>query len=182
MANEIEIWNKVMSTALAMPGVKVDRAQFLTSKLENYCTKAQVETAVSVSPLKVLTRQDIDRIANSVINSHVTQVTAVSAVAGLPGGWTMAATIPADMAQFYYHVFKVSQKLAYLYGYPDLLDENGNATDDTINLLTVFTGVMMGVGGANNAIKAVAQQVAANAVKRLPQQALTKGFIYPVVK
>ena len=182
MANEIEIWNKVMSTALSIPGVKVDRAQFLKSKLGNYCTKAQLQTAIEISPLKILSRQDIDRIANSVINSHVTQVSVVSAVAGLPGGWSMAATIPADMAQFYYHVFKLSQKLAYLYGYPDLLDENGNATDDTINLLTLFTGVMMGVGGANNAIKAAARQLALKQVKRLPQQALTKGAIYPFVK
>lgn len=182
MANEIEVWNKVMSTALAMPGVKVDRAQFLKNKLGSYCSKAQVETAVTVSPLKALSRQGIDRIANAVIKSHVLQVTTVSAVAGLPGGWTMAATIPADIAQFYYHVFKLSQKLAYLYGYPDLLDENGNATDDTINLLTVFTGVMMGVGGANNAIKAISRQLAMKAVKRLPQQTLTKSFIYTTVK
>lgn len=182
MANEIQVWNKVMSTALAMPGVKVDRNQFLTNKLGRYCTEAQLQIALSVSPIKVLSRQDIDRIANSVISSHVKQVTTISAVAGLPGGFTMAATIPADIAQYYYHVFNLSQKLAYLYGYPDLLDENGNATDDTINLLTIFTGIMMGAAVANNAIREVSKQLAAKAVKRLPQQALTKGVIYPLVK
>ena len=57
MANEIQVWNKVMSAALAMPGVKVDRNQFLKSKLGRYCTDAQVETALSYSPLKVLSRQ-----------------------------------------------------------------------------------------------------------------------------
>lgn len=41
---------------------------------------------------------------------------------------------------------------------------------------------MMGVGGANNAIKAAARQLALKQVKRLPQQALTKGAIYPFVK
>lgn len=182
MANEIQVWNKVMSAALAMPGVKVDRSQFLKNKLGRYCTEAQVETALSYSPLKVLSRQDIDRIANSVISSHIKQVTAVSAAAGVPGGFAMAATIPGDIAQYYYHVFNLSQKLAYLYGYPNLLDENGNATDDTINLLTLFTGAMMGAAVANNGIREVSKQLAAKAVKRLPQQALTKGVIYPLVK
>lgn len=182
MANEIQVWNKVMSTALAMPGVKVERNQFLKSKLGRYCTEAQVETALSYSPLKVLSRQDIDRIANSVISSHIKQVTALSAAAGVPGGFAMAATIPGDIAQYYYHVFNLSQKLAYLYGYPNLLDEDGNATDDTINLLTLFTGAMMGAAVANNGIREVTKQLAAKAVKRLPQQALTKGVIYPLVK
>lgn len=182
MANEIQVWNKLMSSALSMRGVKVDRNQFLKSKLGRYCTEAQVETALSYSPLKVLSRQDIDRIANSVISSHIKQVTATSAAAGVPGGFAMAATIPGDIAQYYYHVFNLSQKLAYLYGYPDLLDEDGNATDDTINLLTLFTGVMMGAAVANNGIREVSKQLAAKAVKRLPQQALTKGVIYPIVK
>ncbi len=94
----------------------------------------------------------------------------------------MAATIPADIAQYYFHVFTLAQKLAYLYGYPDLLDENGNATDDTINLLTIFAGVMMGAAVANNTIREVSKQLASTAVKRLPKQALTKGVIYPLVK
>lgn len=182
MANEIQVWNKVLSTALEMPGVKIDRNQFLKSKLGSYCTEGQVQTALMESPLKVLSRQDIDKIANSVISSHVKQVTTISAVAGLPGGVALAATIPADMAQYYYHVFNLSQKLAYLYGYPDLLDENGNVTDDTVNLLTLFAGVMMGAAAANNAIRTISKQIAQTAVKRLPQQALTKGVIYPIVK
>ena len=182
MAKEIQVWKKVMSTALAMPGVKVDRNQFLESILRRYCTEAQVKLAQSVSPLKIISRQDIDRIANSVISSHVKQVTVVSAAAGLPGGVALAATIPGDIAQYYYHVFVLSQKLAYLYGYPDLLDEDGNATDDTINLLTLFTGVMMGAAIANNGIREVTKQLASTVVKRLPHKALTKGVIYPIVK
>ncbi len=182
MANEIQIWNKVLSTALDMPGVKVNREDFLKSKLGQYCTESQVEVALTVSPLKVLSRQDIDRIANSIIGSHVKQVTAISSLTGVPGGFAIAATVPADIAQYYYHVFKLSQKLAYLYGYPDLLDENGNATDDTINLLTLFAGVMMGAAAANNAIRTISKKMAETAVKRLPQQALTKGVVYPIVK
>lgn len=182
MAYEIQIWNKVMSAALGMPGVKVDRDSYLRAALGTFYSSKQVETAVKVSPLKVLSKAQIDNLAKSAINSHTTKVTAISAAAGIPGGWALAATVPADLAQYYFHVFVLSQKLAYLYGYPDLLDENGNVTDDTVNFLTLFTGVMMGAAAANNAITEVSKKLATTAVKRLPKQALTKGVIYPIVK
>ncbi|MBR3027301.1 MAG: hypothetical protein IKH58_04090 [Bacteroidales bacterium] len=182
MANEIQVWNKVMSAALSLPGVKVNREEFLKEKLSLYCNEKQLETALSMSPVKVFSRNQIDKIADSVISSHVIKVTAISTVAGIPGGLAMAATIPSDIAQYYYHVFNLSQKLAYLYGYPDLLDENGKVTDATINLLTVFSGVMMGAAVANNAIREISKQLAETAIKKLPQQALTKGAIYPLVK
>jgi len=182
MANEIQVWNKVLSAALSMPGVKVNRREFITDKLGLYCNDQQLQTALTESPVAVLSRTQIDKIADSVITSHVMKVTAISTIAGIPGGLAMAATVPTDIAQYYYHVFNLSQKLAYLYGYPNLLDENGNVTDATINLLTVFTGVMMGAAVANNAIREISKQLAETALKRLPQQALTKGFIYPLVK
>ena len=182
MANEIQVWDKVMSAALSLPGVKVNREEFLKEKLSLYCNEKQLQTALSKSPVKVFSRTQIDKIADSVISSHVIKVTAISAAAGIPGGLAMAATIPGDIAQYYYHVFNLSQKLAYLYGYPDLLDENGKVTDATTNLLTVFAGVMMGAAVANNAIREISKQLADTAIKKLPQQALTKGAIYPLVK
>ena len=182
MANEIQVWDKVMSAALSLPGVKVNREEFLKEKLSLYCNEKQLQTALSKSPVKVFSRTQIDKIADSVISSHVIKVTAISAAAGIPGGLAMAATIPGDIAQYYYHVFNLSQKLAYLYGYPDLLDENGKVTDATTNLLTVFAGVMMGAAVANNAIREISKQLAETAIKKLPQQALTKGAIYPLVK
>lgn len=36
MANEVTVWNKVMSSALAIPGVQVDRKTFLRSELRQY--------------------------------------------------------------------------------------------------------------------------------------------------
>ena len=182
MGNNIQLWNSFLSKVLEMPGIKIDRQAFLKTKLINYCTEAQVQIALSSSPLKVLSRQDVDRIAHTVIGSHVKQVTTISAIAGIPGGLAMFGTIPADILQYYYHVFVLSQKLAYLYGYPDLLDENGNVTDDTVNLLTLFVGVMMGAAAANNAIRAVAKRAAERAAKKIPQMSLTKGAIYPIVK
>lgn len=182
MGNEINLWNKVMGAALAMPGVKVDREEFLRKELQNYCSPQQLEQAISGRTISYISKDVIDRIANSCINSHTAKVTAISTVAGIPGGFAMAATIPTDIAQYYWNVFVVAQKLAYLYGFPDLRDEKGNLTDVASDMLTLFVGVMMGAVAANNVIRGIAKELAKQVTKRIPQKALTKTMYYPIIK
>lgn len=183
MSTEVGVWDKVMSMAISVPRVKVNRNAFLVGALNGLCSVEQLkEISDGKRPADYLSIETIDRLADSYINSHTTKVTALSAAAGLPGGWTMAATIPADMAQYYYHVFVLGQEMAYLYGFPDLTDENGTLTEEAKNVLTLFAGAMMGVSVANEAIQQLAQNFAKQIVKRLPKYALTKTVIYPIVK
>ena len=104
-----------------------------------------------------------------------------SFAAGLPGGLAMAGTIPADMAQFYWHALVMAQKLAYLYGWPDLL-ENGEVDEQTELYLTLLVGTMLGAVVANEALAELARRFAVQTVRRLPRQALTKTWYYPIVK
>ncbi len=46
----------------------------------------------------------------------------------------------------------------------------------------LFFGVMVGANAAGGAVNKLAQIIAEQVVKKLPQQALTKGVIYPLVK
>lgn len=94
----------------------------------------------------------------------------------------MIGTLPADTAQYYYHVLKLAQKLAYIYGYPSLLDDEGNLSDTAVNVLTVFVGVMLGVATANKVLTDLSKALAEQMVKRLPRMALTKTFWYPLIK
>ena len=181
MANEVTVWSKVMSAAMAIPGVKVDRDLFLRKELKPYCTPEQLEKAL-INPVGVVPKERIEALANACINNQTTKVTAISTVAGIPGGFAMAATIPGDMAQYYWHTFVLAQKLAYLYGIPDLRDENGDLSETSQDMLTLFVGVMMGAAAANNVIKNVSKAFAEQVVKRLPQKALTKTVYYPVIK
>ena len=172
-----------MSVAMSVPGVKVNRKEFLVAALSKLCSLEQLkQISDGKRPADYLSIETIDRLADSYINSHTTKVTALSAAAGLPGGLSMAATIPADLAQYYYHVFVLSQKMAYLYGFPDLTDEDGVLTEEAKNVMTLFAGAMMGVGIANEAIQKIAENLAKEIVKRLPKYALTKTVIYPIVK
>ena len=50
---------------------------------------------------------------------------------------------PADMVQFYWHALVMAQKLAYLYGWPDLL-EKGEVDDQTEIYLTLLVGGNVG--------------------------------------
>lgn len=182
MANEVDLWNKAMNMAMAIPFVKVNREEFIKKELSPFCTPEQVQVAVSETPIKVLNVSQISKIANGCIKYHLTLVCSASALAGIPGGWAMAGTIPADIAQFYAHVFALTQKMLYIYGWPDLQNEEGKLTDEAAQILTLFTGVMMGSQVASEALKQLANAFAKQVAVRLPKQALTKYAIYNISK
>lgn len=96
----------------------------------------------------------------------------------------MAATIPTDMIQYYGFMLRAAQKLLYLYGFPEInVDEKNNVFDsETLNMLTLCLGVMFGVAGANQALKAIANALAKGVEQKLLRAALTKGTIYLIVK
>jgi hypothetical protein len=126
----------------------------------------------------------IDKIADNVIQFEKLQVSGVSALLSAPGGWAVLATIPADIAQYYGYMLRTAQKLMYLYGFPtiDIEDKGTGLDSETMNTLVICLGVMYGVAGANNALKAMAKALAKGVEKQLLRRALTKGTIYPIVK
>ena len=125
----------------------------------------------------------LGKIADASIRHETSKVTALSAAAGLPGGFALIGTIPADAAQYLAHMLRIAQKLAYLYSWPELFVADGDEPDDaTQNVLTLFVGVMFGVQAANKGVGMVAAKLAEQAVSKLPQKALTKGVVYPIVK
>ena len=176
------VWDKVMGAALAIPGAKVDRDSFLRSQLAPYCDDCQIRLAIEGRPANAGVSSDvIDKIAKSVIRSHVVKASGLSFAAGLPGGLAMAVTIPMDTAQFYGHAIALSQKLAYLYGWPDLL-KNGEVDDDTKLHVNLLIGTMLGVAQSNKVIGEVARRIAEQVGRRVPRMALTKTAWYPLIK
>ena len=171
-----------MSAALKLPGVAVDREEFLRSRLSKYCVGSQINNALSQGTAGVIPNHILDKIATECIRSHSGKVSMTSAAMGVPGGWAMLGTVPADIAQFYFHVFVLGQKLAYIYGYPDLRDKKGHLTPSAINLLTLFVGVMTGVGIAVKAVDELGKMMQKQIVKKLPEYALSQGALAPVVR
>ena len=178
--NNIQIWDEVLDLALKMPFVKVDRDKFLRTELQGMCKPEQLEAAIACPPA-VLRPDTLERIAKGCISYHTKAVTGLSIAAGIPGGFTLFATIPADLAQFYGQLMCLVQKLSYLYGHEDFT-ENGKISDYTRNQLTVMLGVAFGVNAAQKALKQLVQQLSIETAKRLPRMALTKTFYYPIIK
>ncbi len=181
---EIDI-EDVILMGLKVPGIRVDRETFLRKELFKNNPQEIVEEAINKTPaLAGIEATDIDKIANEVIKFERNCVSGISAALGTPGGVTMVATIPADIAQYYGYMLRTAQKLMYLYGFPaiDLEEKVEKIDSETMNTLIICLGVMYGVAGANNALKAMAKALASGVEKKLVNMALTKGTIYPIVK
>jgi uncharacterized membrane protein len=94
----------------------------------------------------------------------------------------MLGTIPADLAQYFWHVIVLLQKLAYLNGWPSLLQDDEEIDDETKLVITLFVGVMLGAEGAAEGLTRLAAAVGKEVAKRLPRAALTKYAVYQVAK
>jgi hypothetical protein len=177
-------FSMVLATTSGFPGVRIDRESYLRRALARYCSSEQIQLAVDESPAAAgIALGVIDKAARDSIKYESAKVTALSAAAGVPGGFALIGTVPADLAQNLAHVLRIAQKLAYLYSWPDLFSADGDEPDDaTKGMLTLFVGVMFGAQSANQGVTVVAGMLAKQALKQLPKQALTKGVIYPIVK
>lgn len=181
---EIDI-EDVIIKGLKIPGIRINRAEFLQKQLFKLYPQEVIDVAISESPMKAnIPVKEIDKIADEVIKYERNYVSGISAALGIPGGWAMVATIPADIAQYYGYLLRATQKLLYLYGFPQIdTEEKGNKFDDaTMNILIICLGVMYGTAGANNALKAMAKALGVGVEKKLLKKALTKGTVYPIVK
>ena len=173
----------ILKTAVDIPGVKVNRERFLRSALKNHFPRDMINIAVEHNPAYAgISADRIKRIAKASINYETTKVSALSFVAGLPGGLAMVGTIPADLTQYVGHILRIVQKLAYLYGWEAFYSEEGYMDDGTAHILILFVGIMFGVNGATQTITKISASAAQRASKTIAQKALTKGTIYPIVK
>ena len=106
----------------------------------------------------------------------------ISFVSGLPGGVAIAAIIPADMAQFYGYSLKLAQEISYVYGYQNIWTNQDELTEDAKNTLILYLGVMLGITSAGAAVRILSNKLALQALKKIPQKALTKTIYYPIIK
>ena len=176
-------WYQVLKMSMAIPGVKVDRESFLRSQLKAHCDEYQVQEAVDTRPAVAgVPPAIVDKLADSCISWNRLKTSSVSFVAGMPGGWAMAGTIPADLGQFYGHAVRLAQELAYLYGWPDLFSEEGEFDEETMHRVTLLIGAMMGSGLARRGLADIAKRFADEVTHRLPRRALTQYGFFNMAK
>ena len=171
----------IITKAVQIPMVKVDRKTFLA---ETFAKDAErIPEIIENGPIAAgYTREELAKISKKLILTRTSTSSIASFAAGIPGGLAMAATIPADVLQFFGMSLRLAQELSYLYGAQDLW-KDGEIDDERVrNQLIIYCGVMFGASGAAAGVRVLANQLAKQALKKLPQMALTKTFWYPVVK
>ncbi len=147
--------------------------------------KKTLDLAITTTPKTAgLTDKQIEKIGTEIIKYERNCVSGISAALGIPGGYAMALTVPADIVQFYGYLLRATQKLLYLYGFQqiDVKDTDSGLDTTTINLITICLGVMYGVHGARDALLIVSKALANGVEKKIMQAALTKGVVYPIIK
>ena len=165
------VWRRVLHAAAALPGVKVNRESFLRSQLKSLDDE-QIELVISSSPAAAgVDPGFIDDRANSLIKGHVARSSSISFATGIPGGFAMLGTIPADLAQYFWHLTVIAQQLAYLYGWPNLL-HGGEIDEETEGRFTILIGAMMGAASAQQGLKQLSRRVAQQVATRGSQRAV----------
>lgn len=173
------LFETFITKAGSIPGVKVDRTQYLTKEFGRKHNDI-LPLIIEKGPLEAgISKNELSKIADSSIENETMITTAISTATGIPGGLLMGVTIPGDIMQFYTHVLIIVQKLMYLYGWDeDIFDSNGNIDDDTMNVIILYVGTMFGVKAASSALVKIAANSTAKFAKGLVKKSMIKaGFI-----
>jgi len=173
----------IMSKALMIPGIKVDRKEFLAKSFSNHVPSETLGKIVEKGPIEAgVDIATINKVAKKLVTNRTLTTSSASFAAGIPGGFAMVATVPADALQFFGIALRLAQEIGYLYGYEDFWDEEGINPESVNGDLVLFLGVMFGVGGSVTAMKFLSSKLSEQALKKIPQMALTKTFYYPIIK
>ena len=166
----------IVILVLKTPGMKINRAEFLRTQLSSKYMPETVENAISSSPVRAeIPLEELDQLASACITSEGEKAHRISVDRSIPESVAIVTT--------YGYMLRTIQELLYLYGFPDLgLNRDSETIDAGVqNILILCIGVIYGIEGADNAIRAVAKAMGTGVDKELLQKALTKGAIQPFV-
>lgn len=172
-------FEEVLAVAVKAPMVKIDRAEFLKNNFSREVEPKMVDKNVQTSPIKAgVSEHILKKIARECIKYETYNVSALSFGTGFGG----LIGIPADLAQYLVHVLRISQKLAYIYGYPSMISIDGGMDDATKSIILLFIGMMYGVRKTDEVIAKLSVTLAEQIAKNISREALTKTAWYPLLK
>ena len=180
LSKEIAI-EDVIGAAVQIPMVKVERDKFLAEQFAG--SVDNIQDVIDNGPVEYgISREILSSMANKLIIKRTSQSSIASFVSGIPGGLAMAATIPADIIQFFGMTLRLAQELSYLYGAEDLWVD-GKIDDERIqSQLIMYCGVMFGVSGAVSGVRVLSTQIAETTSKEMARKPLMNKIWYRIAK
>jgi len=140
----------IINVAIKIPGIKIDRAEFLHKLLDGKYPADVIEKAINEKPVNAgISMEDISKFADDVINEEYGHVDKLAKALSLAGGAGAAAAAPANLAQYYGYLLRTSQKILYIYCFPQI-DLKGERAKDGVGLLTVCIATMEDIETAKN--------------------------------
>ena len=159
-----------------LPGVRVNRTTFL---MEIFGASAvEVESKNFFDNISV---EEMDKAASAIITKNVTLSSTAAFTLGLPGGFTMVASVPADIMQNFAFSLRLAQQLAYAYGFEDLFVKNELSTE-SVQMLVTFLGIMFMVTASGTVLRAISPNVGKYVGNQIITKPLTKTVWYPMLK
>lgn len=174
----------IMQRAASLKVVKIQRDTFLRTEIRKRFPDIDAEIAIETTPAEAgIAPEALDQMAIDAIEFETAKCAGLSFLSGIPGGFAMIGTVPADLAQYFAHIMRIEQKLSYIYGWQSFLNEDDEVDDETVMKLVVLMGIMMQVGGVANAVTNFASNAARKGVEQaIQKQALTKTIWYNPMK
>ncbi len=166
----------IVILVLRTPGMKINRTEFLETQLKAKYAQETLDKAIASSPVKAgIPLEELDQLAAVCIATEAEKADRISKDRSIPESVAIVTT--------YGFMLRTVQELLYLYGFPDLgLSRESETIDAGVqNILILCIGVIYGIEGADDAIRAVAKAMGTGMDKSLLQKALTKGAIQPFV-
>ncbi len=180
VSEESNVFELLVRNAMKIPGVKVDRKEFLHKNFSQYLAPEKLFELMENGPLESsIDEKIIQTVTKNVIGDTKLLSSSASFVAGLPGGIALAATIPADTMQFFGMVLKLSQEIGYLYGYEDFWDKEEVLISGD---LILFLGVMFDVEEANTTIKVLSSNLPKEVMEDFSHKDLLDRSYLPLIK
>lgn len=176
-------FENVLVKAMKVPGVVIERDLFLRQVLAERRDEGDIEKAISFCPAKAgFSKKTIDEIAKKCLFSETGKVTALSGAASFPGGLGAPIVAVADVTSYFAFLIRAIQMMGYLYGFQDLSLKANPISEEEMNRLMVFLGVMYEVEGAEITLHRIADDIA-DAIASIPDDDIvTNEEMLPVAE
>lgn len=188
--NNIALFDTMLSEALALPDVKVERDVFLRKVLVRYalikyCTSEDIERAIEHTPIQVLSHEQLDEIVSAIIKRNALSLKSTvsgrnSQPLGILFGGGREDSI--DMVSRISVYLKTAQHIAYLNGYPDLRNQAGGLDDYAIAILIPMVGVLFDAPMAIEAVHGITKRAVEDIAQQTIRTPSSRIYSYGSVK
>lgn len=173
---------RLLEELLKVPGVKVKREPFLLDIFgEHLTTRQQMATLISEGPAALFKLELLDKKAEDIIQASTMQATALSFISGAPGGLLISMTFYIDMLQYFAYLLRLTQQMAYIYGY-DSLWETDQLSSQARDQIILFLGILFKVKEAGPILRLTGVPLSNKVVSQVPRETLSKVFYTRIIR